>query len=135
MLPMVVISVIMPCAPCLPPSPEPDGSRTLGVVPPFHGRPEPPEWLRATSHALVVLHCRHYLYEAYGDGAGAWLVRYVAFPGEGEAAEAREQVLLFPPERGAPPATLAPGEVRCRALTAVWGTRTYVLVDRRDLLK
>lgn len=135
MLPMVLFSALVLGAPCLPPSPEPDGSHTLGVVPPYHGSLEPPDWLRATSHALVALHCRHYLYEAYGDGCGAWLVRYVAYPGEGETAGVREQVLLFPPERRLPPEALAPLEVRCQALRAVWHERTFVLADRRDLMK
>ena len=135
MLPMLPVSVPTLVAQSPAPSPEPDGSRALGVVPPFHGHPAPPDWLRATSHALAAPHCRHYLYEAYAEAGGAWLVRYVAYPEADEPDAVREQLLLFPPGQRTPAEALAPVEVHCHALTAVWHARTFTLADRRDLLR
>jgi hypothetical protein len=134
MFSLVLVTVLWSLQ-CLPPVSEPDGSRTVGVVPPFHGQPAPPVWLRTTSHALVVLACRHYLYEAYGDERGAWLVRYVSFPERGATFQVGEQVLLFHSEGWSQPEPLSPDEVQCHALAATYHEHTFVLVDRRDLLR
>jgi hypothetical protein len=113
---------------------EPDGSRTVGVVPPFQATPPPPVWLRATSHDLAALDCRHYGYEAYGDERGGWLVRYVNFPETGEAFREIEQVFLFPPN-GGKALEVKLTEVRFEPMGAILRGRSYPPADRRDLLK
>ena len=117
---------------------EPDGSRTVGVVPPFHGEPAPPDWLRKASHAVADPDCRHYLYEAYA-GRDRWLVRYVMLPEGDEAFRDIEQVFLYPRsarEDGArKPTLIAPSEVTVEPSGARWKGEVFRLVDRRDLLK
>ena len=115
-----------------PPAPEPDGSRTVGVVPPFRGEPAPPAWLRPASHALAAPDCRHYVYEAYAEAGGAWLVRYLNLPAEAEVSRLREQIFLY--AAGGQAQALAACDVQCRAHVAVYAQRTFVLVDRRDLV-
>jgi hypothetical protein len=116
---------------------EPDGSRTLGIVPPYHAEPAPPPWLRGTSHSLAFLRSRtrHYLYEAYWDGNGGWLVRYLKFPDRGEAVAEAEQAFLFCSDPLAAPRSLMPAEIQFGPRRARWEDLTFVLVDRRDLLK
>lgn len=117
---------------------EPDGSHTVGVVPPFHGEPAPPSWLRVASHAAADPDCRHYLYEAYA-GKDHWLVRYVMLPEADEAFRDIEQVFLYP--RGAgeagprKPTPVAPADVTVEPSGARWKGETFRLVDRRDLMK
>ena len=113
---------------------EPDGSRTVGVVPPFHGQPVPPAWLRTTSCALAAVSCRHYVYEAYGDATGCWLVRYVNLPGRGETLLEVEQTFLFTSE-GAIPETLGSKDIHYDPASAAYAGKTFVLVDRRDLMR
>jgi hypothetical protein len=125
LLPALLVGLAMP--------PEPDGSRTLGVVPPYHAEPAPPDWLRATSHALLQTQCRHYVYEAYAGPGGQWLVRYVLFV-EGEARE-RVQCMLFSTDPGKAPEGLAADAVVLKAREATWKGVAFVLVDKRDLLK
>ena len=122
-----------------PPPGEPDGSRTLGIVPPYRGKPEPPLWLRCASHALAVSstpNTRHYLYEAYAGGGGRWLVRYVRFPDGTEACTERQEVFLFgsdPLDPQDPPLRISAGALSVRARRAEWDGRSFVLVDKRDL--
>ena len=116
---------------------EPDGSRTVGVVPPFHAEPSPPDWLRRASHAAADPDCRHYLYEAYA-GKDHWLARYVMLPEGDEAFRDIEQVFLYP--RGAAgdapkPTVLKPAEVIVEPTGARWKGEAFRLVDRRDLMK
>jgi hypothetical protein len=123
-----------------PPVGEPDGSRTLGIVPPFRGKPEPPRWLRYASHALAVAatpNTRHYRYEAYGDGGGHWLVRYVRFPDGIELCTETQEAFLFgadPLDPQDPPRRVAAVSVHVRARRAEWEGRSFVLVDQRDLI-
>ena len=135
MLPPLPLPVLIGC--CTPAPPEPDGSRTLGVVPPYHGEPAPPEWLRRSSHLVAACSgqlARHYLYEAYGDG-GSWLVRYVQFPGDGETVVAAQLAFLFSSDPLEPPRTLRPAEIRFEPRNARWQGRGFVLADRRDLIR
>jgi len=126
----------MPVA--LPGAQEPDGSRTVGVVPPFHAEPTPPDWLRKVSHAVADPDCRHYLYEAYA-GKDHWLVRYVMMPEADEAFRDIEQVFLYPQgvREGRTPkgAILLPTEVTIDPTGARWRGEAFRLVDRRDLEK
>ena len=135
MLAMCFLPLLFGCVPEFQGCKEPDGSRRVGVVPPFHGQPAPPGWLRTTSQVLVALHCRHYIYEAYGDDRGAWLVRYRALPDQGEPRTLLEQVFLFATDFQMMPAELRTDEVRCKAMAAHYQGRTFALVDRRDLMK
>jgi hypothetical protein len=115
---------------------EPDGSRTIGIVPPYRGQPEPPAWLRTTSHQLVAPGLtRHYQYEAYGDGMGAWMVRYVCYPEGDEAYLEIEQAFLYGADPARKPKVLKPAEVQFEPRSAKHGGKTYVLVDRRDLMQ
>lgn len=117
---------------------EPDGSRPVGIVPPYHGQPAPPDWLRGLSHALVEARgpvTRHYLYEAYGDGAGAWLVRYRRLPAAGEAPGEPQAALLFGSDPLAEPRLLEASAVRFERRAARCGDRPFILVDRRDLMR
>ena len=134
MLPALCFAVLLAHSPWLSAPAEPDGSHTVGVVPPFHGQPEPPPWLRSTSHALAALRCRHYVYEAYGDALGCWLVHYRSLPERGEATWQTEQTFLFRSE-WKQPEELGTREVHYHAEAASYGGHTYLLVERRDLLR
>jgi hypothetical protein len=128
------LAVIAPGLPAL----EPDGSRPLGIVPPYRAQPSPPDWLRGLSHALVEARgpgTRHYLYEAYGDGAGAWLVRYRRLPAAGEVPAELQAAFLFGADALAEPRLLDPDGIRFERTAACWEERSFTLVDRRDLLK
>ena len=117
---------------------EPDGSRTVGIVPPFRGEPAPPAWLRPASHALAAALGplpRHYLYEAYGDGCGGRLVRYLGYPGCGEPWIEPQVALLFSSDPLGWPRRILAGEVTAEARRLWWESRAYVLVDRRDLVR
>ena len=114
---------------------EPDGSRTIGIVPPFRAEPAPPGWLRVRSHRAAAVQARHYLYAAYAGAEGRWLVRYQALPEEGEAAGQTEQCFLFQADERKPPRRLKNAEVKFESGRAIWKNRTFTLVDRRDLMK
>lgn len=117
---------------------EPDGSHTVGVVPPFHGEPAPPGWLRKASHAAADPDCRHYVYEAYA-GKDHWLVRYVMLPEGDEAFRDLEQVFLYPrsAKEDGPrkPMLIPPSDVTVEPSDARWKGEVFRLVDRRDLMK
>ena len=132
MLPVLFFTLLW-ASPPSPPVAEPDGSHTLGVVPPYRGLPAPPTWLRPASHALAVPACHHYVYEAYAEAGGAWLVRYLSLPDQEEVVRMREQVFLY--AAGSHAEALASCDVQCQAHVAVYGRRTFILVDRRDLLR
>ncbi len=120
------------------PASEPDGSRTVGIVPPFKGSPAPPEGLRAASHAHAAVDTRHYLYEVYapaGEADEQWLVRYVMLPEDNEAYREIEQTFLYGPDLRKKPRELKPAEIQYEPRGAVWKGRAFVLVDRRDLMK
>jgi len=127
MLPMLLATTLLFTC-----EPEPDGSRTLGVVPPFQGQPAPPRWLRAASHELAQVACRHYVYEAYGDSRGHWLVCYRSLPGAGEGEEGPQAFLFGADAQGR---RLICAEIRFSPKRAELQGAAYVLVDRRDLLK
>jgi hypothetical protein len=141
MLPFPPLPVLFAC--CLPPAPpEPDGSRTLGIVPPYRAEPAPPCWLRSTSHQLAsgaARNARHYIYEAYADGEGGWLVRYIQYPDALEAAAKTQLAFLFRSDpQGDPlgePWTLRPAEIQFEFRHARWRGRGFLLVDRRDLIR
>ena len=116
-------------------SAEPDGSRTLGIVPPYRAEPAPPRWLRAASHFLAAGadSTRHYIYEAYADGQDGWLVRYLHLPDATEAPAELEQAFLFSSDPLGEPCTLLPGSIRFEKREALCLGRVFVLVDRRDL--
>jgi hypothetical protein len=133
---IVLISALAAALPGL--ALEPDGSRTLGIVPPYRAQPAPPDWLRGLSHALVDARgpvTRHYVYEAYGDGAGDWLVRYLRLPVAGEAPAETQSALLFGPDPLAEPRLLEADTVRFERRTARWEEHAFTLVDRRDLVR
>ncbi|GLH70467.1 hypothetical protein GETHPA_20000 [Geothrix rubra] len=114
---------------------EPDGSHTVGVVPPFHGEPAPPGWLRKASHAAADPDCRHYVYEAYA-GKDRWLVRYVMLPEGDEAFREIEQVFLYPRVTSGPVPkgrAIPPAELTVDPAGARWQGELFRLVDRRDL--
>lgn len=114
---------------------EPDGSHTVGVVPPFHGEPAPPGWLRKASHAAADPDCRHYVYEAYA-GKDHWLVRYVMLPEGDEAFREIEQVFLYPRGAAGPAPkgrAVPPAELTVDPSGARWRGELFRLVDRRDL--
>lgn len=116
---------------------EPDGSHTVGVVPPFHAEPAPPEWLRQASHAAADPDCRHYLYEVYA-GKDHWLVRYVMLPEGEEAFREIEQVFLYARGTGSParkPTVLRPADIVVEPAGARWKGESFRLVDRRDLMR
>ena len=117
---------------------EPDGSHTVGVVPPFHGEPAPPGWLRKASHAAADPDCRHYVYEAYA-GKDHWLVRYVMLPEGDEAFRDLEQVFLYPrsAKEDGPrkPMLIPPSDVTVEPSDVRWKGEVFKLVDRRDLMK
>ncbi len=115
--------------------PEPDGARTIGVVPPFRAEPPPPAWLRERSHAAAWVDTRHYLYEAYAGPGGQWLVRYVLLPEGSEAFREIEQVFLFQADERRKPQSLKPAEVAVEPRGATWGKLAFTRVDRRDLLR
>jgi len=120
------------------PTPEPDGSRTIGIVPPYKGSPAPPDWLRAASHAHAAVDTRHYLYEVYAQAGGSdaqWLVRYVMLPEDNEAYREIEQVFLYGPDSKKKPKELKPAELAYEPRSATWKGRAFVLVDRRDLMR
>jgi hypothetical protein len=137
MLALLVLPVMAGC--CMPPAaPEPDGSRTLGIIPPYRGEPAPPGWLRAASHQLLACgpgYARHYLYEAYADGCGGWLVHYRQFPAAGEGVPETQLALLFGSDPLDQPLALRAEEVQFEPRNARWQGRGFVLVDRRDLLR
>lgn len=114
---------------------EPDGSHTVGVVPPFRGDPAPPDWLRKVSHAAADPDCRHYVYEAYA-GRDHWLVRYVMLPEGDEAFREIEQVFLYPRGAAGPAPkgrAVPPSELAVDPAGARWHGELFRLVDRRDL--
>ncbi|MBL0311175.1 MAG: hypothetical protein IPP78_00390 [Holophagaceae bacterium] len=119
---------------------EPDGSRSIGAVPPFHGEPAPPSWLRAASHAVALVDTRHYLYEVYGMAdaddprISQWIVRYVMLPEGNEAFRELEQVFLFDGNPKHKPKELKPDEINVEPKDATWKNAKYKLVDRRDLM-
>lgn len=135
MMTSLLLAALMVLQSQTPAAPEPDGSRTVGIVPPFRGEPAPPDWLRPTSHALAAVDCQHYLYEAYAGPGGAWLVRYVMLPEADEAFREIEQVLLFGPTASRKPQLLKNTEVTFEAKAASWRGKAFTLVDRRDLMK
>lgn len=114
---------------------EPDGSRTIGIVPPFRAEPAPPGWLRVRSHRAAAVQARHYLYAAYAGPEGTWLVRYQALPEEGEAAGETEQCFLFQADQRKPPRRLKKADVKFDTSRATWKKLAFTLVDRRDLMK
>jgi hypothetical protein len=114
---------------------EPDGSRTIGIVPPFQAEPLPPVWLRAKSHACASVDTRHYLYEAYAGPEGQWLVRYVMLPEGEEAFREIEQAFLFRSEEKIKPVAIKPSELEIEPRSAKWKKLAFKLVDRRDLMK
>jgi hypothetical protein len=117
---------------------EPDGSRPVGIIPPYRSRPAPPDWLRGLSHALVEARgpgTRHYVYEAYGDGAGSWLVRYRHLPAAGEAPAGLQEAFLFGTDALAEPRALDPDGIRFECRAAWFEDRSFILADRRDLMK
>lgn len=121
---------------------EPDGSRPLGIVPPYQAQPSPPPWLRGLSHALAESlepGTRHYVYEAYADGAGAWLVRYRRFPGAGEALAELQVALLFGSDPDGECRRLEADAIRFARREARWEAsgeaHTFTLVDHRDLVR
>lgn len=140
MVPMLaLLFVLLLSAPPVSAAPqEPDGSHTVGVVPPFHGEPAPPAWLRSASHATADPDCRHYLYEAYA-GKDHWLVRYVMLPEGTEAFREIEQVLVYPrlPDGKGPqkPTLVAPSDLTVEPSGARWKGERFRLVDRRDLMR
>ena len=118
-------------------APEPDGSRTLGIVPPYRAEPAPPDWLRSTSHALVTSggpNTKHYLYEVYSDRNSSWLVRYLRFPADGEELAETQVVFVFSSDPLAKPCPVQPAELQVRTRNARWRETEFVLVDRRDLI-
>lgn len=114
---------------------EPDGSRTVGIVPPFTAEPRPPEWLRAASHGVAAVDTRHYIYEAYAGPKGQWLVRYLMLPESDEAFREIEQVFLFSSDPAKKPVELKPADLSFEAKAATWKKTPCPLVDRRDLMK
>jgi len=118
-----------------PPAGEPDGSRTVGIVPPFKAEPAPPAWLRATSHALASVDTRHYVYEVYAGPKDQWLVRYLMLPESDEAFREIEQAFLFGPDPLKKPVELKLSDLNFEAKSVVWKKATLPLVDRRDLMK
>jgi hypothetical protein len=137
MLPLI-LSLFLAAPAGQTPAAEPDGSRTIGIVPPYKGSPAPPEWLRSTSHAHAAVDTRHYLYEVYaptGASEEQWLVRYVMLPEDKEAYREIEQVFLWGSDPKKKPRELKPDEFQYEPRSAVWKSRTFVLVDRRDLMK
>ncbi len=115
--------------------PEPDGSRTFGIVPPYRADPFPPDWLRAESHRIARVDTRRYRYEAYAGSDGRWLVRYAMLPDTGETCRRETVVLVFRPERGAEPTEPDPGAVTFGDRVATWKGATFKLVDQRRLLR
>lgn len=136
MIPALLLSFSLLNPPALPaPSGEPDGSRTLGILPPFKAEPQAPTWLRATSHALAMVDTRHYLYEVYALPSNQWLVRYVLLPEEGEAFREIEQIFLFGPKPADRPKVMKNSDFVFEAQEVTWKERRLPLVDRRDLLR
>lgn len=133
MLPLPPIPFLLSQSPAQPP--EPDGARTVGVVPPYKALPAPPAWLRATSHALAAVDTRHYLYEVYAVLPDQWLVRYVLLPEEGEAFRDIEQIYLFTSKASDKPRRPKNEEFLFDSLEARWKDRSLPLVDRRDLMR
>lgn len=119
----------------VPPAGEPDGSRTLGIVPPYKAEPAPPDWLRAASHAVAAVDTRHYLYEVYAGAKGQWLVRYLMLPESDEAFREIEQAFLFGSDPLKKPVEIKTGELAFEAKSVTWKKATFTLVDRRDLMK
>lgn len=113
---------------------EPDGSRTLGIVPPFKAEPAPPPWLRPTSHAHARPDTRHYVYEAYA-GEKRWLVRYLMLPEEGERPRTLELVMAYKPKGREKGIAVPLSEVEIKGRAVHWKGEVYRLVDKRDLLK
>ena len=114
---------------------EPDGSRTIGIVPPFSGEPAPPKWLRGASHRLARVDARHYVYEVYADAKGHWLVRYLMLPESDEAVRKTEQAFLFGSDPRKTPRELKHCDLTLEARSITWKHQTFTLVDRRDLMK
>ncbi len=120
--------------PGLPAEPEPDGSRRVGHFSLPQGAAPAPVWLRAASHAVAAVDCRHYLYEAY-VADGQFLARYVMLPEGSEAFREIEQVFLFTSDPKRKPVELKPAEIQFNPDSAQWKGRTWALSDRRELLR
>ena len=114
---------------------EPDGSRTIGIVPPFREEPTPPSWLRGRSHAEAWVDTQHYIYEAYAGPDGQWLARYILLPEGQEAFREIEQVFLFTSNERKKPVRLNVADLQVEPRAAKWKNRLFTLVDRRDLMK
>lgn len=135
MLPSLLLLTMLNLVQAPGPAGEPDGSRTVGVVPPFKAQPEPPGWLRASSHALAAVDTRHYVYEVYAGPKDQWLVRYLMLPETGEAFREIEQAFLFGPDPLKKPRELQVSEIAFETRSATWKQTSFTLVDRRDLMK
>ena len=135
MLTPVAICLLMNLTGLSLPGQEPDGSRTIGIVPPYRSEPAPPAWLRTRSHAAARVSIRHYIYEAYAGPGGQWLVRYQLLPEDGEACAAAEQVLLFQSDLKKKPRPLEAARVKFESRIATWNNQPFSLVDRRDLMR
>ncbi len=135
MLPTLLLATLLSLSQAPPPLGEPDGSRTIGIVPPFKAEPAPPEWLRTTSHGLASVDTRHYIYEVYAGPKNQWLVRYLMLPESDEAFREIEQAFLFGPDARKKPLELKPSELTFEPRSVAWKKTPFVLVDRRDLMK
>ncbi len=135
MLPSLLLVTLLGLSQAPFPVGEPDGSRTIGVVPPFKAEPAPPEWLRATSHALASVDTRHYIYEVYAGPKEQWIVRYVMLPETDEAFREIEQAFLFGASPKKKPLELNTAELNFEPRAATWKKQPFTLVDRRDLMK
>jgi hypothetical protein len=135
MLPTILLAAMLSLSQTPPPAGEPDGSRTIGIVPPFHADPTPPDWLRAASHSIAAVDTRHYVYEVYVGPDSQWLVRYLMLPESGEAFREVEQAFLFGPDPAKKPKEVVPSEVNFESRSAIWKKMLFKLVDRRDLMK
>lgn len=135
MLPSLFLALALAATQIPPGSGEPDGSRTLGIVPPYTTEPAPPKWLRATSHALAALDTRHYIYEAYAGPKGQWVVRYLMLPESDEAFREIEQAFLFSSDPKKKPEELKLSDLLFDTRSLTFKKITFTLVDRRDLMK
>jgi|GEM_PF-3525066 len=135
MLPSLLLLASLSLSQTQPPVGEPDGSRTMGIVPPFRAEPAPPDWLRATSHTLASINVHHYVYEVYAGPKHRWLVRYLLLPDSDEAIQETERAYLFGPNPQGKARKLKTTEVVFEPQAATWRKTPFRLVDRRDLMK
>ena len=135
MIPALLLATMLSLPQAPPAVSEPDGSRTIGIVPPFKAEPAPPEWLRASSHAVASIDTRHYIYEVYAGPMNQWLVRYLMLPEGDEAFREVEQAFLFGADPQKKPIELKLNELNFDAKSATWKKTPFALVDRRDLMK